>query len=80
MREPVMNEEAIFEAAVEKSPEEREAYLRQACDDDDEQLGRLRALLIAHHNPDSFLNGAMSGGETQDFVCVTEKVGETIGP
>jgi serine/threonine protein kinase/Flp pilus assembly protein TadD len=53
-----VNEEALFAAALEKSsPVERRAFLAEACAGDTELRGRVEALLLAHENPDSFLEG-----------------------
>jgi serine/threonine protein kinase/Flp pilus assembly protein TadD len=52
-----MNEEALFAAALEKSsPEERGAFLADACGGDAELRSRVEGLLQAHDNPDSFLD------------------------
>jgi serine/threonine protein kinase/WD40 repeat protein len=52
-----MDEEATFTAALELTrPDERRAFLVEACGGDVQSLARLEALLRAHENPDRFLN------------------------
>jgi len=44
-----LSERSIFEAAIEKgSPEERAAYLDQACEGDSSLRRQVEALLAAH--------------------------------
>lgn len=80
-----MNESEIFEQALEK-PEgpEREQFLAESCGDDVELRRRVDALLLAHENPESFLDDPAErviGGETGETILVeVERAGKTIGP
>jgi hypothetical protein len=43
-----MNEESLFEEALSRSPEERAAFLEQACEGRPELRAAVEALLAAH--------------------------------
>jgi serine/threonine protein kinase len=80
-----MNESTIFEQALEKSEgAEREQFLAQACGDDAQLRQRVDALLLAHANPDSFLDAPAErfiGGELSETILIeVERAGKTIGP
>ena len=80
-----MNESTIFEQALEKSEgTEREQFLAEACGDDTELRRRVDALLLAHENPESFLDAPAErfiGGELGETILVeVERAGKTIGP
>src|SRR5262245_26774007 len=53
-----MTEEAIFLDALERSPEDRAAFLATACGGNAALQARLEALLRAHEQPGSFLQAA----------------------
>src|SRR5262245_34394496 len=75
------NAEAIFLAALEKAaPEERTAFVSEACANDAELLDRVRELLAAHnesHGPlDSPPPGCVAyGGDS----LIQERPGTVIG-
>ena len=48
-------EERIFYQALEKSPEQREAFLKEVCGNDQELYKRVEALLKASDLQDDFL-------------------------
>jgi tetratricopeptide (TPR) repeat protein len=51
-----MDEQAIFLAALERDdPDERAAYVEQACGDDDDLRRRVRELLQSHEESEGFL-------------------------
>jgi serine/threonine protein kinase/Flp pilus assembly protein TadD len=50
-----MNEEMLFQLALEKPPADRAAFLEQACAGDNALRQRVELLLRAHDNPGSFL-------------------------
>src|SRR5262249_59461011 len=50
-----MNEETLFQLALEKPPHERAAFLEQACAGDPALRQRLAILLLVHDNPGSFM-------------------------
>jgi serine/threonine-protein kinase len=77
-----VDEESIFAAALEKArPEERGAFLAQACAGDAALRGRVEALLQAHDNPDSFLEAPPVRPEpTVDDPGGSECLGAIIGP
>uniref|UniRef100_A0A7C4QP10 Serine/threonine protein kinase n=1 Tax=Schlesneria paludicola TaxID=360056 RepID=A0A7C4QP10_9PLAN len=70
--------EDIFLAALQKgTPEDRAAYLEEACKDDPELRRRVERLLEAHPRAGSFLeNPVVPPGETTD-TCVLS--GEPVG-
>jgi WD40 repeat protein/serine/threonine protein kinase len=76
-----MNEEAIFQAAIQKtSPEERAAYLDEACAGDADLRAGVEALLDAYDHPDNFLDAALAHLTlTTRARVIAERPGETIG-
>jgi hypothetical protein len=75
------DEESIFNAALElASPDERTAYLRKACGNDQDLLNRVQALLELNEIEDGFLEeppticDVLTGGQIQ-----TEAPGTVIG-
>ncbi len=73
--------ESIFFAALQKeSPEERAAYLDEACAGDEDLRRRVEALLGAHPRLGSFLKGhAAELVATEDMPPVSERPGTLIG-
>jgi len=53
-----MKEEVLFQQALERPPAERATFLREACAGDEALRLRVEAILQAHDNPGSFLQGA----------------------
>src|SRR5437764_1414728 len=75
-----MNEESIFIGAVQKqSPEERAAFLDQACADDAELRHSVELLLKAHDKAGHFLQGVPQNDPTMDQPH-REDPGTVIGP
>src|SRR5262245_50293942 len=76
-----MDEASIFLAALEKtSPDERAAFLDQACGGNDELRHSVEMLLKAHVKAGDFLARASApAGATVD-QAVTETTGSLIGP
>src|SRR5882724_11993580 len=70
-------EVAVFEAALELPPGERDAFLAQASAGDPELLQRVRALLHAAENGADFL--APLPSELAPSVPAIEKPGDRIG-
>jgi hypothetical protein len=61
-----MKEEELFQQALERPADERAAFLRAACGDDESLRLRVEAILKAHEHPGSFLQSPaipMSGRE-----------------
>jgi tetratricopeptide (TPR) repeat protein len=77
-----VDEESIFAAALGKaSPAERRAFLAEACAGDAELRACVEALLLAHDNPDSFLEPRSAGlALTVDEQPLRECPGTVIGP
>src|SRR5262245_24462179 len=86
------HEETIFEQALSiGSAQSREAFLREACMDNDEMLQRLKGLLGAHDRAGKFLDHAQPGQDRSDpalsptvatiapHLSLTEKPGDRIG-
>jgi serine/threonine protein kinase/WD40 repeat protein len=71
---------AIFSAAVEYYlPHQWEAYIADACGDDEALRYRVRELLNAHQQSDSLLDRDQESGVTAG-TPVTERPGTQIGP
>jgi len=86
MKEEPNREEALLNAALQlPSTEERTAYLKEACNDDDELRQRVEALLQAHEQAGGFLEQPPAAVSQKTFaittgmVPVTEKPGDKIG-
>jgi serine/threonine protein kinase len=75
-------EEAIFDAALALSPEQRAAYLDQACAGDSQLRRHLDILLLAHERAGGFLEPAVppTPAETMVVSFPSEKSGDTLGP
>jgi len=74
--------EAVFEQAIEiESPEDRAAFLDQACDNAPELRRTLEKLVLAHFRAGEFLEKpAAHIVATVDEPAVTERPGTVIGP
>ena len=76
-------EEEIFAEAIQKaSPEERAAYLDQACGDDEQLRSAVQALLEAYENPDSLFAaapGAVAAIPGQEIAATLEESLRRIG-
>ena len=74
----------MFEAALRLPPEQREAYLEQACAGDAALRQRIQALLQAHEGQKDFLTtGASAAGRTISLAVSlppAEQPGTRIGP
>src|SRR5262245_3616124 len=85
-----MNEETLFHLAREKPPDERAAFLDEACTGNTALRQRLEILLAAHANPGSFLQSpaldkgnsepATNAGRTVYQSGVPEGPGTVVGP
>src|SRR6266849_5239057 len=76
-------EEAIFDAALALAPEQRGAYLTQACGKDAQLRGRIELLLRSHDHADEFLQPVLSEGADRTMVVApppSENPGDIIGP
>ena len=71
-----MSDETIFSAALNKSDEDRRAYLDQACGDDNDLRARVEQLLAAHDNPDSIFD---SPADTQAAQSSAPKLPKRLG-
>ena len=82
MQAPYQREVAVFEAALQLPPEQREAYLEQTCGGDFELGQRIRALLKAHESATEVLAPVESPARPTLVVSVppSEKPGDKIGP
>ncbi len=69
---------AIFDAAIEYyEPEQWEGYIVDACGEDETLRLRVRALLDAHRQSDSFLD---HNANNTGPAAITERPGTKIGP
>jgi serine/threonine protein kinase len=76
-----MNEATLLAAALEKpSPEERAAFLPQACAGDERLRRRVEALLRAHAEADDVLNRPLPAVAAAAQGPPTEAPGTVIGP
>src|SRR5512145_2840404 len=75
-----MNEQTLFSAALELEPNERGAFLTQACGSDAELRRRIELLLGFHSSDDDALEPPFEffGGARR--VPVDESPGAIIGP
>ena len=75
-----MNERIIFERALDlDDPDQRVAYLTEACAHDARLRSRVEALLHSHEQAGSFLRGA-AVDVTTDLNQPLERPGTQIGP
>jgi serine/threonine protein kinase len=77
-----MNERDLFIAVLQKeAPEERQAYLEEACWGDEKLRRGVQALLELHERAGSFLEpSAHSPAATADEQPIREGPGTAIGP
>lgn len=78
-----MNERTIFLEALEKElPEERQAFLDQACGDNPAIRHEVELLLKAHERAGDFLENTPAGIQAPATILhpVTERAGDSIGP
>ena len=69
---------AIFSAAIEYyEPDQWEAYIVNACGEDESLRQRVRELLDAHRQSDSLFDRQ---AEKTDGLAITERPGSQIGP
>ena len=64
----------IFQSALERAPQERSAFVREACGEDDGVRAEVESLLVAHQEAGNF---AESGPGTQDLGL--DLIGREIG-
>ena len=82
MSESHQREAALFDAAMDLPPEQRAAYLDQACGDDAALRQRLESLLKASESQCEFLDSPRDpelGQTLQVTVPLSEKPGDRIG-
>ncbi len=65
----------LFQAALEQEPEQRAAFLDQACQGDDSLRQELDSLLASHQQEDGFLETALLAVEPHKL-----KTGQRVGP
>ena len=86
MNGPDKREETLFNAALQlATPEERAAYLKEACKGDEPLRQRVMALLHAHEQADAILDKPAAGLPARTLVVnpamiqPSEKAGDKIG-
>jgi serine/threonine protein kinase/tetratricopeptide (TPR) repeat protein len=75
--------EATFTSALERSADQRAAFVAEACDGDEDLQARVHDLLAAHERADGFLEVAAPASaevEAELARLKPEESGETIGP
>jgi Tfp pilus assembly protein PilF/serine/threonine protein kinase len=70
----------IFVAAVKLAPEQWDAYLTEACSDDQALRDRVQNLLSAHKEAGSFLEPVVADLAISADQAVSERPGTIIGP
>ncbi len=81
----------VFQAVLERTPEERDSFLHQSCDGDEELEREVRSLLTSREQAESFLENpalemntwtltqaetrGLSAGETFSHYRIVEKLG-----
>jgi len=75
------DEEVIFKKAIKlKTPTDRESYIKKVCGEDTKLLDRLKILLKAHEQAESFLESPpLAANITLDDSPLTEGPGTIIG-
>ena len=83
MDKPRQSEEAIFEAALQRPPEQRTAYVKGACGEDAQVRQSVEALLRAHEKSGGFLDQPPPGLGPDKTIRLdsspAEKPGDIIG-
>jgi serine/threonine-protein kinase len=82
MTHDLIDEKELFSRARRLAvPEERMAYLQQACGHEPKVLHRIQELLRVHDHESSFLESpGVAPAPTSDAQTVTERPGTIIGP
>ncbi|HUG20054.1 MAG TPA: serine/threonine-protein kinase, partial [Planctomycetaceae bacterium] len=75
-----MNEQKIFEQALELSAEERSAFVIEACGEDQKLRERIERLLNLHDAGGKFFEQPAANVLATEISPVTEQPGDTIGP
>jgi serine/threonine-protein kinase len=76
-----LNIDAIFSSAIEiDSPEERNLYVHQACDDDEQLRGQVQRLLHAHFHGGKILDSPINNLIATINPPIAEGPGTIIGP
>jgi serine/threonine protein kinase len=72
--------EQLFDEAVEQPADERESWLREQCDGDEQLFNEVQSLLDAHHRASGFL-GKSALEQSPDLANAADPiVGTRIGP
>jgi serine/threonine protein kinase len=79
MNEQHQREEAIFDAAFPLPPEQRAAFLNDACAGDQPLRQRVESLLQSHEKTSGVLEGAIENKTLRLSVPPSEKPGDKIG-
>ena len=71
----------LFEYALERAPEERSAFLEQACDGDESLRGEVQSLLASYEEGESFMEkpAVASAAESLAGSRSESLIGQTIG-
>ena len=69
--------EQVFNAALQRKPEDRANFLYQSCANDSALYEDVKALLASYENDDSFFEESASALAAEMFA---DRVGDTIGP
>ena len=70
---------ALFHGALERDPDDRAAFLREACGGDDQVHREVASLLAAHDNAEGFLSGPATP-DPESALYTPLSPGSQIGP
>ncbi len=78
--DPNQQLESLLEQALERSSEEREAFLQEACGDNVSLLNQLKRLLAREADVASFMNDPTVAGEEEESGEDDPIIGTEVGP
>jgi len=70
----------LFHGALERDPDDRAAFLRDACGDDDQVHREVTSLLAAHDNAEGFLSGPAAAANLESATFTPLSPGSHVGP
>src|SRR5215470_1820431 len=67
----------LFQSAVQRAPEERAAFLDEACHDDEEMRREVESLLTSHERAENFIE--VPAFEVAPELVTNDKAGSLVG-
>lgn len=68
--------ETIFDAAIERNPAERDAFILEQCGDNPELVGKVRRLVAAHEAAQTFMEETLGADDTHAAGAFAENEAE----